>query len=357
MRPADQAVVRAGEFHPGVVQYGPPHRACLGVDDRADEAGGVGRPRTVRRAQGEAGPLHVIQYDVAGLGVVRVDRVPQPEGLVGRPPDRAAVAGDQGHPGAALGPPVDHGPAVHRRGDVEEHRGQHDHQEPLGQPHVMDHHRFVEPVDRGGTACHGAGRADGRPGEVGRLQAVAEDHHLAGDRIGLRVRGDAGRQRPAERLLADRLQIRRHQERAVGFGEGQQASRVAHHVDVRQVPERSGQLRFHIRDLRHDQRFDTAPQGPARAFLGDDGRCPYEAVAVPRPAAGQPHPVQHAVPVDRIEERTDGAEAGVGAVAQEQAVELVRQFAEHLQSGLVHLVGHRGEPARQMDDAGRVEAP
>ena len=65
------------------------------------------------------------------------------------------------------------------RGRVEEQRGEDEHDEVLGEPHVVDHDRPSDARNRDGRRA-AAVRGDGRPGQVGRPEVVAEDAHLAG---------------------------------------------------------------------------------------------------------------------------------------------------------------------------------
>ena len=96
-----------------------------------------GRGGTGGCETGRDDPLDVVQDDrVAGRGVVElvgVGGVPGPEGVVGTPADRAAVAGDQRDAGAPVGLSRQQSPAGESLAEVEEERCDHQHEVVLGQ--------------------------------------------------------------------------------------------------------------------------------------------------------------------------------------------------------------------------------
>ena len=78
--------------------------------------------------------------------------------------------------------------------EVEHRRCVEEHDAAFGDGEVVHHHRIGE-VDLGPLHDR-AGRVGPVEGQVRREQAVAEEQHLAGGRVDVRVRGHRSRQRP-----------------------------------------------------------------------------------------------------------------------------------------------------------------
>jgi hypothetical protein len=272
-----------------------------------------------------------------------------------RPAHSPAVARDQRDAGALLRTPVEKRAALHRGFQIEESRCEDQDQVARGESHIVDHDRLVDPGHRCRAPSHLPVRAHNRPRETRALQGVAEDHHLPCSRIRFRVGGDSGRQTSAEGLLAKRLQLWAHPERALGLTERHQPPAVPYHADIRHVLERVRQFGPDLLGTGRDQRFHTAPQRTPGCLLRPYRRGAHETIPVAGPPLTQPHAVHHPVAVDRVQVGADRCEAGIRPVAQVHTVQVSGQLPDHLQSGLVHLFADRGEAPAQMRHTRRIE--
>ena len=181
--------------------------------------------------------------------------------------------------------------------------------------------------------------------DVGRERAVAEEHHLARLRVDLGVGGHGSGQRPAEVVLAHRVEVggdlggRRtlHQrQHPPGVADDVGVGRVLHHPalgdDLGVGQPEVGQARV---------------QGAAGPPLGGEAARAHPAVPVARPALVERDAVQHAVAVEEVV-AAERRERRVRPVAEEGPPQRRRELAGDGQAVGVELVVDRfvqpGEP-------------
>ena len=252
--------------------------------------------------------------DVAVLGA-------EPDDVFGR-----AVALHDADIGALFGLPGIRRLAAHRALHAAGDRQDRKQQMILGNDEIV-HHAGVgrlEPIE----PRHHARRVDGSDGEGGGQRprrVIAEEHHLAGDRIDLGMR----RERPADAALV--VAITKPVQgtgldlgRQMAFLQRQQAAAVEDDVGVGDaavlgdVCRRIGQLAA-----------EAAEQRAAGVMLGLPFRGADPAVAVAGAAVFEVEGVQHAVADEPVRARR--LELWVGAVAIERAVEPARQLAGYFE--------------------------
>ena len=142
------------------------------------------------------------------------------------------------------------------------------------------------------------------------------------------------------------------------LGEGEVPPGMTHHVDERVEAERPARIRVVAEALDVDERRghqateDVAAGGDVgRHSLGAD-----PAVLVPGPALTiEPDAVDHGVALHRERVAPERREHLVGPVAEVGADETFGQAALYLQAGGLDLVADRGEPARQVRMARRID--
>ena len=205
-----------------------------------------------------------------------------------------------------------------------EHDGQiPEHRVGLGDGEVVDHRRA--------GYGHLAARDERAVGvghvvrEVRRHEAVAEEVHLAGGRIDLRVGGHRRRQPPVEVVDALRAEVvGRQLVRVAHLAGGQELAAVPDrgHVALRRLP--TGHALAEPGRRLVERRADVAVRVR-------DGLPSVEPDAVHHPVAEEPV------------RRDPGA--GVRAVADVEARQLGRQRAHHLEAGALHLLRDGREPA------------
>jgi len=164
--------------------------------------------------------------------------------------------------------------------------------------------------------------------EVGRERRGAEEVQLAGDRVGLRVRGHRAAQLAVEVVGADRVEVPGELEGEVRLAQRQQASGVLDDVGAGGAGRQVRAVLGHV---------GGAVQGGGA----------HPAVAVPLGAAvAQPDAVDHAAALEPV----GGGDAGLGVVAvtDQPAGQLRRQGALDGQLGGGDLVDGRGVVADQV---------
>ena len=205
--------------------------------------------------------------------------------------------------------------------------------------------------------------------EVGRLQPVAEEEHLAGGRVDLGVGRHAGGREPAvprggaEGLEGERVEavevaaLPERGDGLAGVDDHVGAGRVLHPAPGAPAAGGLGRL---------GALGDPGPQGAAGLLLGLEALGADEAVAVRRPPVPEGHGVDHAVAVEGVV-ALDREVDGVLGVAEVDALEVVGQGAlDHVHDvdgpllvlrapgpaavGVVVVVGQRAQrPSDQLD--------
>ena len=310
-----------------------------------------------RGAEGRVRPLRIVDDDAAAANAtffVSVREVPHPEG-VGLEPVYERVTYVTTHDGDARAPVGLPGKDVLTR-EVELKRTHEQHQIVLRDRAVVDHVRRVD-VDRLWRSSDHAIGANHCPAEVGRIETVAEYDHIAGHRIDLRMRAHPLGQRTGEAPRSHRAQPVGKREGKIAFGERQEASSVAHDVDVGHVAEwLPRELRPDLVDAWCNRRQHTAPQGTPGSLLGSQARRAHVPVPVAGPSSEERDGVDHSVPVEGIRVRANGREPRVGSVADVGSYKIVRDRSLHHLTGRVgQLILDRGEDPVEMRVGGNVD--
>ena len=190
-------------------------------------------------------------------------------------------------------------------------------------------------------------RAYDAVGQEGRNGRVAEGDHLAGDRIHLGMGGERMAQLAAKGVLAFRVQAgQRHAVRRRGFHQRVEGLVVIDYGRVGGVLHQAfGRRRDALDEVAHRRHAlpDPGALGPLLAqALGVD-----EAVAVGRPSVVELDGMDHAVAVEDVIGRRIGHIDRIRTDAEEVAVQVGRDLADHLDALGGGLVAHRRVVAAQ----------
>ncbi len=270
---------------------------------------------------------------------------------------RALGARHQHDAGAKLRLPAQHVAAGQHRIDVEDSGTDDKHRVVLGDREIVDHEGLVNAGDLGRRLSDRAVRANSSPGQVRRCHVVAENHHLAGSRIEPGMGADPERKPAAEVEPADRLEFRAHLVGRQSFLQREVSPGVPDDVD--EGVELGGPAGIGVgpeEALVDESRcHDAAVQGAAGALLGLEPAGAHPPVAVPGLSRPDPHGVDHPVAFHRVHVAAERRELRVGAVAHENALDVVGKASVHLQIVGVALAADRGEPPRQVRVSGHVD--